>query len=151
MICPKPLMGKWQDEMHRRFDLRLERIASGDLRQALVSLERDGVLPPRFAKSIVNLELIRTEEHLTRLTRVLPYHGIWSSFDERTSPTQPRHPLSHSLAVFVCQHSKAAAFLTATPLQTSLMDIVHLMSALGMDVAADPGLLERTAVLGPCG
>ena len=141
VICPKSLMGKWQDEMHRRFDLRLERIASGDLRQALVSLERDGVLPPRFAKSIVNLELIRTEEHLTRLSESSISWDL-VIFDEAHHLRNP-DTLSHSLAVFVCQHSKAAAFLTATPLQTSLMDIVHLMSALGMDVAADPGLLEE--------
>ena len=64
IICPKSLVGKWQEEMLQRFDFRLEPLSSQGLRQALVSLERDGVLPPRFAKSIVNLELIRAEENM---------------------------------------------------------------------------------------
>ena len=50
---------------------------------------------------------------------------------------------SHALARFICERSEAAVFLTATPLQTSLEDIVHLMEALGVDVAADPRLLEE--------
>ena len=51
--------------------------------------------------------------------------------------------LSHALATLMCERSKAALFLTATPLQTSLSDIVHLMEALGVDVAEDPSLLEK--------
>ena len=34
-------------------------------------------------------------------------------------------------------------FLTATPLQTGLQDIVNLMATLGVDVAEDPRLLEE--------
>ena len=67
VVCPKSLVGKWQDEMLQRFDFRLEPLSAEGLRQALVLLERDGVLPPRFAKSIVNLELVRAEEHMARL------------------------------------------------------------------------------------
>ena len=67
IICPKSLVGKWHEEMLQRFDFRLEPLSSQGLHQALVSLERDGVLPPRFAKSIVNLELIRAEDHVARL------------------------------------------------------------------------------------
>ena len=70
VVCPKSLVGKWQDEMLQRFDFRLETaVRLEGLRQALVLLERDGVLPPRFAKSVVNLELIRAEEHMARLGR----------------------------------------------------------------------------------
>ena len=141
VICPKALMGKWRDELQRRFDFRLEPLSSADLRQALVSLERDGVLPPRFAKAIVNLELIRTQEHLTRLSDTA-MSWDFVIFDEAHHLRNP-DTLSHSLAVFVCRHSQAAVFLSATPLQTSLADIVHLMEALGVDIADDPGLLEE--------
>ena len=140
IICPKSLVGKWQDEMLQRFDFRLETLSSEGLRQALVSLERDGVLPPRFAKSIVNLELIRAEEHLARLSET---SIAWDFviFDEAHHLRNPE-TLSYTLAASICERSKAAVFLTATPLQTSLDDIVHLMGALGVDVATDPGLLE---------
>ena len=51
--------------------------------------------------------------------------------------------LSYGVASFVCERSRAAVFLTATPLQTHLRDLVHLMSALGVDVAEDPQMLEE--------
>ena len=141
IICPKSLVGKWQEEMLQRFDFRLESLSSQGLRQALVSLERDGVLPPRFAKSIVNLELIRAEENMAGLGET---SIAWDFviFDEAHHLRNP-DTRSHALAALVCERSKAAIFLTATPLQTSLEDIVHLMKALGVDIAAAPGLLEE--------
>ena len=141
IVCPKSLVGKWREEMLQRFDFRLEVLLPEGLRQALVSLERDGVLPPRFAKCIVNLELIRAEEHVTRLAET---EVAWDLviFDEahhlRNTDTR-----SHALARLMCERSKAAVLLTATPLQTSLEDIVHLMEALGVDAAADSRLLEE--------
>ncbi len=141
IICPKSLVGKWQDEMLQRFDFRLEPLSSQGLRQALVSLDRDGILSPRFAKSIVNLELIRAEDYVANLG---DSSIAWDFviFDEAHHLRNPE-TLSHSLARLVCERSKAAVFLTATPLQTSLVDIVHLMEALGVDVAEDPDLLEE--------
>ncbi|MHA1740891.1 MAG: helicase-related protein [Candidatus Thorarchaeota archaeon] len=141
VICPKALMGKWQEEMLQRFDLRLELLSSEGLRQALVSLDRDGVLPPRFSKAVVNLELIRAEEHVTRLGNT---SVAWDFviFDEAHHLRNPE-TLSYALARFICERAKAAVYLTATPLQTSLEDIVHLMEALGVDIAADPYLLEE--------
>ena len=141
VVCPKSLVGKWQEEMLQRFDLRLEAISPDGLRQALVLLERDGVLPSRFAKSVVNLELIRAEEHLQRLNET-PIAWDLVIFDE-AHHLRNTDTLSHALATLMCERSKAALFLTATPLQTSLSDIVHLMEALGVDVAEDPGLLEE--------
>ena len=141
IVCPKSLVGKWQDEMLQRFDLRLEVLSSENIRQALVSLDRDGVLPPRFARSIVNLELVRMEDHLVRLQQS-PVAWDLCIFDEahhlRTTDT-----LSHAVARLMSERSKAAVFLTATPLQTDISDIVHLMEALGVDVAEDPTLLEE--------
>ena len=141
VICPKSLVGKWQEEMLQRFDFRLEPLSPQGLRQALVSLERDGVLPPRYAKSIVNLELIRAEEYQARLGQT---DIAWDFviFDE-AHHLRNTDTLQHAIAALVCERSKAALFLTATPLQTSLSDIVHLMEALGVDVAEDPRLLEE--------
>ena len=127
--------------MLQRFDLRLEAISAEGLRQALVLLERDGVLPSRFAKSVVNLELIRAEEYLQRLSQTAISWDL-VVFDE-AHHLRNTDTLSHALATFMCERSKAALFLTATPLQTSLLDIVHLMEALGVDVAEDPALLEE--------
>ena len=141
IICPKALVGKWQEEMIQRFDLRLEVLSSENIRQALVSLERDGVLPPRFARSVVNLELIRMEDHMLRLVQS-PIAWDLAIFDE-AHHLRSTDTLSHMVAQFICERSRAAVFLTATPLQTHLRDIVHLMEVLGVDVAEDPALLEE--------
>lgn len=141
VVCPKSLVGKWQEEMRQRFDLRLEIISSDGFRQALVLLERDGVLPNRFTKAVVNLELVRAEEYLQRLNQTAIAWDL-VIFDE-AHHLRNTDTLSHALAALMCERSKAALFLTATPLQTSLSDIVHLMEALGVDVAEDPRLLEE--------
>ena len=141
VICPKSLIGKWQEELLQRFDLHLEQLTPEALRQAIVSLERDGVLPQRFAQAVVNLELIRAEDNVSRLGAT---SMAWDFviFDEAHHLRNPE-TYSHALARFMCERAKAAVFLTATPLQTRLEDIVHLMEALGVDIAADPGLLEE--------
>ena len=141
IICPKSLVGKWREEMLQRFDLRLEVLSSENIRQALVSLERDGVLPPRFARAVVNLELIRMEDHMLRLVQS-PLAWDLAIFDE-AHHLRNADTLSHMVAQFICERSRAAVFLTATPLQTHLRDIVHLMEVLGVDVAEDPALLEE--------
>ena len=141
VVCPKSLVGKWQDEMLQRFDFRLEPISPEGLRQAMVLLERDGVLPTRFAKAVVNLELIRAEEHLQTLNQTAIAWDL-VIFDE-AHHLRNTDTLSHALAAMMCERSKAALFLTATPFQTGLADIVHLMQALGVDVAEDPSLLEE--------
>ena len=141
IVCPKSLVGKWQDEMLQRFDFRLEALSPEGLRQSLAQLDRDGILSPRYARCVVNLELLRLETYIERLERS---SIAWDLviFDEahhlRNTDTR-----SHALANFICERSQAAAFLTATPLQTGLQDIVHLMAALGVDVAEDPELLEE--------
>ena len=141
IICPKTLVGKWHDEMLQRFGFQLEVMSSEGLRQALVSLERDGVLPPRFAKSVVNLELIRLERNAERFEASAVAWDL-AIFDE-AHHLRNTDTLSNSLAELICEHSKAAVFLTATPLQTGLQDIVNLMTTLGVDVAEDPRSLEE--------
>ena len=140
VICPKALVGKWRDEMSQRFGFQLEILTSEGFRQALVSLERDGVLPPRFSKAVVNLELVRMEEYAERLEGSSVAWDL-AIFDE-AHHLRNTDTLSNALAELICSRSKAAVFLTATPLQTGLDDIVNLMETLGVDVAADPGLLE---------
>ena len=139
IVCPKSLVGKWQDEMLQRFDFRLEALTPGALRQALAGLDRDGALPPRFSKSVVNLELLRMENNVERLADSSISWDL-AIFDE-AHHLRNTDTLSHALADFICDRSNAAVFLTATPLQTQLADIVHLMQALGVDVAEDPNLL----------
>ena len=141
IICPKSLVGKWREEMLQRFDLRLEVLSSENIRQALVSLDRDGAVPPRFARSVVNLELIRMEDHMLRLAQS-PIAWDLAIFDE-AHHLRNADTLSHVVAQFICERSRAVVFLTATPMQTHLRDIVHLMEVLGVDVAEDPAFLEE--------
>lgn len=144
IVCPKSLLEKWRDEMLQRFDFRLEILTPDSLRQALVALKRDGIFPPRFAKSVVNLELLRSEGNLENLSESSITWDL-AIFDEAHHLRNPE-TLSHKLATLVCERSTSAVFLTATPLQTGLYDIVHLMEALGVDVAEDPDLLEEQMV-----
>ena len=141
IICPKSLVGKWQDEMRQRFDFHLEILTSDGLRQGLASLRRDGVLSPRFSKSVVNLELLRIENYAAELQESAIEWDL-AIFDE-AHHLRNTDTLSHGVASLVCERSKAAVFLTATPLQTHLRDLVHLMEALGVDVAQDPQMLEE--------
>ena len=113
VVCPKSLVGKWCDEMLQRFDLRLEPLSSEALRQALVSLDRDGVLPPRFSKAVINLELIRMENNAIPLAQSTIAWDL-AIFDE-AHHLRNTDTLSYSIAEFICQRSKAAVFLTATP------------------------------------
>ena len=141
IISPKALVRKWRDEMVQRFDFHLEELSPATLRQALGSLKRDGVLSPRFSKCIVNLELLRIEDYFSQLQESSIEWDL-AIFDE-AHHLRNTDTLSHALASFVCERSKAAVFLTATPLQTHLGDLVHLMEALGVDVAEDPVTLEE--------
>ena len=141
IICPKSLVGKWRDEMLQRFDFHLEILSSDGLKQALASLRRDGVLSPRFSKSVVNLELLRIENYAAELQESAIEWDL-TIFDE-AHHVRNTDTLSHGVASLVCERSKAAVFLTATPLQTHLRDLVHLMEALGVDVAEDPQMLEE--------
>ena len=141
IVCPKSLIGKWRDEMLQRFDLYLEVLNSESLRQAFAALRRDGALPPRFSKCVVNLELIRAEDHANRFANS-PIAWDLTIFDEAHHLRNP-DTLSFATARLLCERSKAAVFLTATPLQTRLEDLVHLMEALGVDVAEDPHALHE--------
>ncbi len=141
IVCPKSLVGKWQEEMLQRFDFQLEILTSEGLRQALVSLERDGMISPRFSKSIVNLELIRLEDYAARLEQSSMAWDL-TIFDE-AHHLRNADTLSNAVSSLICERSRTAIFLTATPLQTHLRDIVNLMDVLGVDVAADPDLLEE--------
>ena len=141
VVCPKSLVRKWREEMLQRFDFHLEELSSEGLRQALASLRRDGVLPPRFSKCVVNIELLRKRDYAQRLD---DSQVEWDLviFDE-AHHLRNTDTLSHALARLVCARARAAVFLTATPLQTGLSDLVHLMEALGVDVAEDPKALEE--------
>ena len=126
MRCSRDSISNWKSCLRKAFDRLLE------------SLERDGVLPPRFAKSVVNLELIRNEQHTARLMESAVAWDL-AIFDE-AHHLRNTDTLSHALAEFMCERSKAAVFLTATPLQTHLNDMVHLMEALGSGCRCGPRL-----------
>ena len=97
-------------------------------------------------ESVVNLELIRMEDHMLRLAQS-PIAWDLAIFDE-AHHLRNADTLSHMVAQFICERSRAAVFLTATPLQTHLQDIVHLMEVLGVDVAEDPAAFGGAASMG---
>ena len=94
--------------MLQRFDLRLEPLSSETLRQALVSLDRDGVLPPRFSKAVVNLELIRMENNAYRLGQSAIAWDL-AIFDE-AHHLRNTDTLSHSIAEFILPEVQGGSF-----------------------------------------
>ena len=98
IVCPKSLVGKWQEEMLQRFDFRLEVLSSDGLRQALVSLQRDGVLPPRFAQVRCQPGVDSFGGQYSSLERIFsrlgPHH-----IRRSTPPTQYGHAVALAVSV----------------------------------------------------
>lgn len=143
IICPKSLVWKWQVEM-RRFDEDFRPINSENLKDCINETRRSGgEWPPRYAKSIVNLELLRhpnflegTEYDWGFFELDTPPHFDLVIFDEahhlRNQTTN-----SHKISRFLCDCSEAVVLLTATPVHVGAENLYSLLSLLRPDLLPD--------------
>lgn len=155
IICPKPLVAerKWEMEMREKFGEDFIPADSGILRQILLDYERDGVWDDRYKRLIIPYSIL-TDELLNGVSDRRYRPGLVSLdpppifdlliVDEahhiRNSNTQ-----SHKVVKFFCEHSSAALFLTATPIQLGNQDLYTLLNLLFPDIVIDKASFEAMA------
>jgi len=125
VICPAALKKKWQDEMYRRFDRKLEDLNNDRLNDWLTQFELG-----RFETlvAVASLEGLRSSPHLERLSRLSPRFDL-VIVDEahylRNSETQ-----SFALGEIISDLADALVFLSATPLNLGNNDLFNLLHLL---------------------
>lgn len=147
IICPKPLVAerKWETEM-KRFDEDFVSVTGDELRHIIADADRDGAWPDRYKRLIVPYSLLNEdllEGTGTGRKRTFGVKNLDPApffdmiiVDEahhiRNSSTQ-----THKAVKFFCEHSNAAIFLTATPLQLGNEDLYTLLNLLFPDEVID--------------
>jgi superfamily II DNA or RNA helicase len=125
VICPAALKKKWQDEMYRRFDRKLEELNTERLGGWLDQIELGR---SESLQAIASLEGLRSSIHLERLSKLAPRFDL-IIVDEahylRNNNTQ-----SFALGEIISDIADALVFLSATPLNLGNNDLFNLLSLL---------------------
>lgn len=145
IVCPKPLVseGKWRREMKDKFGEDFIHADGAALRGAIHDYGRDGVWGSGYSRLIVPYSIL-TEKLLKGDGR---HHSGLEALDPpprfdllivdeahhiRNSETQ-----AHKAVKYLCEHSAAAVFLTATPVQMGSRDLFALLNLLFPDDVPD--------------
>lgn len=131
VICPKELTLKWQNEMNLRFQETFRILNSSDLDYCLRETKLDE-WPREYSRCIIGLEMIRRDEWIDKLKEITdPSHFDILIVDEA------HHVCNRSkgreVVSFLSEHSFAAVFLSATPLQLGSEDLFSLLNMLSPD------------------
>ncbi len=125
VVVPSALKKKWQDEMYRRFDKKLEDLTSTRLDAWLSNIERGHFDP---LKAISSIEGLRSSDHLERFSKLAPRFDL-VIVDEahylRNSQTQ-----SYAMGEILTDIADAVLFLSATPLNLGNDDLFNLLHLL---------------------
>lgn len=125
VVAPSALKKKWQDEMYRRFDRKLEDLTNARLDDWLTSIEKGKFEP---LKAIASLEGLRSSEHLERFSKLAPRFDL-VIVDEahylRNNLTQ-----SYAMGEILTDIADAVLFLSATPLNLGNDDLFNLLHLL---------------------
>lgn len=164
IICPKPLVSerKWELEM-KRFDEDFTPI-NGDLMRRIISdTDRDGEWPEKYNRVIVPYSILdsktygntndladanglrRAARHKRRSLGLLnletPPQFDLVIVDEahhiRNGSMEKEKAFNYKCVRYFCDHAKAVVMLTATPLQTSDMNLYTLLNILRPDLVID--------------
>lgn len=172
IICPKPLVSehKWEDEM-KRFDEDFTPVNGELMRQIISNTDRDGKWPEKYNRVIVPYSVLdsRTygsiddEEEMTgpgkrgrRKKRILGLMNLETPpqfdlviVDEahhiRNGSMEKEKAFNYKCVRYFCDHAKAVVMLTATPLQTSDMNLYTLLNVLRPDLVIDERTFELMA------
>lgn len=135
VVCPKELTYKWQNEMNMRFQESFRILSASDLDYCLHETKLDE-WPRDFSRCIIGLEMIRRDEWLEKLQEITdPSHFDVLIVDEAhhvCNKGKGRNVIS-----FLSDHSYAAVFLSATPLQLGSGDLFSLLNMLCPDEFVD--------------
>ncbi len=148
IVCPKALVWKWQEEM-KRFDEDFHPLTAESLRDCLKETQQNGYWPSRYARSIVNIELLRHPNYINGTAYDwgffeldTPPHFSFVIFDE-AHYLRNQNTNSHQIAKFLCDTSEAVVFLTATPVHTGQEDLYSLLHLLRPDLLPDFGVFQQ--------
>ena len=161
IICPRPLVAeeKWYREM-KRFDEEFEHLSGDTLRYCIRETHLDGEWPERHQKAILPYSLLtdtllygpdgstkrRTGQGLIELDP--PPHFDLVIVDE-AHHIRNQNTANHKAVEFFCDHSEAAIFLTATPIQLSDKDLYVLLNVLRPDLILDQDSFEHMSEPNP--
>ena len=138
VVCPAALKKKWQDEMYRRFDRKLEDLNNERLGNWLDQIELGRFEP---IKAIASLEGLRASVHLERLSKLAPRFDL-IIVDEahylRNSQTQ-----SFALGEVISDIADALVFLSATPLNLGNNDLFNLLNLLDSSQFFDRAVFDE--------
>lgn len=133
IVCPKNLDRKWINEMKKYFNEEFELV--NDTKDLLMKFRKRSTYP----KLVVGLELLRRKGIVEKLAQ-----GLLEARDNSSEEFEPfdmvifdeAHHLrntetfSHKLAKILLENCEYALFLTATPINTSLEDLMNLLNLL---------------------
>lgn len=138
VVCPAALKKKWQDEMYRRFDRKLEELNTERLGGWLDQIELGRSEP---LKAIASLEGLRASVHLERLAKLAPRFDL-IIVDEahylRNNNTQ-----SFALGEIISDIADALVFLSATPLNLGNNDLFNLLNLLDSSQFFDRSVFDE--------
>ena len=156
IICPKPLISekKWENEL-KRFGEEFIPLNGSDLKYCLEETNSSGEWPRRFRKCIIpyslfDEELLTGKKKGTRIAR----QGLLTldpapHFDllivDEAHHIKNTSTSRYKVVDFFSQHSDAAIFLTATPIELGSRDLFVLLNSLRPDVFVDFSTFQKMA------
>ncbi|MEV0974981.1 DEAD/DEAH box helicase [Microtetraspora glauca] len=142
VLAPSVLKYKWQAEMRRRFDRKLDLMAPRELDDFADRLEH-GESPTLHG--VISIESLRSADKvLTRLTTLQPRFDL-VIIDEAHS-MRNRESKSNALGQLLADWSDYLVLLSATPLNLGNDDLFNLMSLLDEGSFNDRDTFERQLV-----
>jgi superfamily II DNA or RNA helicase len=125
VICPAALKKKWQDEMYRRFDRKLEELNNERLGNWL---DQNELGKSESLKAIASLEGLRSSVHLERLSKLAPRFDL--IIVDEAHYLRNSHTQSFALGEIISDIADALVFLSATPLNLGNNDLFNLLNLL---------------------
>lgn len=156
IICPKPLISekKWENEL-KRFGEEFVPLNGSDLKYCLEETNSSGEWPRRFRKCIIPYSLFDDELFTGKKkgTKIVK-QGLLTldpapHFDliivDEAHHIKNTGTSRYKVVDFFAQHSDAAVFLTATPIELGNRDLFVLLNSLRPDVFIDFSTFQRMA------
>jgi len=136
VVAPAVLTQKWQAELNRRFDRRLDILRPADLIERLADHRRNETV-----RGIVSLEsLRRARASLAQLAEVHPRLDL--VVVDEAHYLRNRRTSSYALGRLLGDWAAYLIFLSATPLNLGREDLFNLMSLLDDGQFGDPQVFE---------
>lgn len=156
IICPKPLISekKWENEL-KRFGEEFVPLNGSDLRFCISETNVNGEWPIRFRKCIIPYslfddELLTGKKNDTKIKKLglldldPPPHFDLIIVDE-AHHIKNTNTSRYKIVDFFSQHSDAAVFLTATPIELGNRDLFVLLNSLRPDLFIDFSTFSKMA------